>query len=499
MAGKYRVVAVLMAVFGALVALAGSGCTLVDPQLKAEVDTVAPQPPGTRRLPLRFVQLEGRLRHGAEIGRYTWGLLCKPPYRIITWETGRRLIANHEYSDIFYEAMTRQGFDVAGDPAKMFDREDDEGRAELLVSAQVDEIALDMCRRYDWWLGGFTGYTGAAIIRVVWTVYDHLQKRVIYQTTTTGFGQEDQTSAEARETILQRAFTAAASALGKDEGFRRVGFQPSARLGGPAALAPALAPSSSSALAPSSSSTLAPPALFQPRVLELAPDVDSPLDLDAESKDPGSDPSLELAIPRQRQRVGAIGGGADALARATVVISLGESSGSGFFVARDEAGGGWILTNAHVVHHARRVRVSTFDRRARVGIVERRHGARDVALVHVEGEIPAVVSIRETSVAVGDEVYAVGEPLGKAQRNTLTHGIVSKFTRNPGSRQPVIQSDISIQHGNSGGPLSDRSGNVIGICSSGKASAVDTSIGINYFIPISDALDKLRLVLSGKA
>lgn len=73
-----------MMVAGLLAIFTGAGCTMVDPQLKSGVEAVAPQPPGTRALPLRFDRLEGRMRHGAEIGRYTWGLLCKPPTLTVT-------------------------------------------------------------------------------------------------------------------------------------------------------------------------------------------------------------------------------------------------------------------------------------------------------------------------------------------------------------------------------------------------------------------------------
>lgn len=450
-----------------------------------------------------------------------WGVvgrMCKPPYRTITWESGRRLISNREYSDVFYDAMSHLGYDVAGDPGKMFERDEDEARAELLVSGQVDEVALDLCRRYNWWFGEYTGYTGAAIIRVVWSVYDHLQRRVVYQTVTTGFGQEDDTNSDAREIILQRAFTDAAAALGKDDGFRRVVFQPQSRT-----TAPGTPPESLPAPAPAG----APTQLTVPRPAEPRPDPAYPLgpaagvrpsalggapppsgedglmpggprpDAESDRSAPAALP--EMAIPRQPKRSGAIGANASALVRATVVIALADSSGSGFFIARDPEGGGWILTNAHVVHDALRVRVSTFDHRARIGTVVRRHLARDVALVHVEGEVPALVSIRETPVAVGDAVFAMGEPLGKAQRNTLSHGIVSRFAKHMRSGLEVIQSDVMIQHGSSGGPLTDAAGNVVGVCAALVPSLVDNSQGLNYFIPIADAFDKLKLVLSGRA
>ncbi len=518
---------------GLLVIFTGVGCTLVDPQLKGDSAQVAPRPVGTRAVPIRFGSLEGRLRHGSEIGRYTWGLFCKPPYRVITWETGRTLISNRDYRDLFFDAMTHLGFDVAGDPSRMFDLDEDVARAELLVSGQVDEIALDMCRRYNWWFGGFTGYTGAGLIRVLWTVYDPLRRRVAYQTTTTGFGQEDLTQPDARELILERAFIDAAANLGHDEGFRRLVFRPVGRTGNPGPVPPG------------------PTALTVPRPLEPRPDPDYPLgpgplgpgplgpgpdsalpdpgelsrrgtpradlpwEYRGEYREPGlrvSDESLfaesdhpalgavpVMDIPRQRRRSGPISAHAAELVESTVVISNAVAVGSGFFIARDPEGGGWILTNAHVVGDAQRVRVTTSNRRARIGTVVRRHRMRDAALIHVEGEVPAVVSIRETPVTVGEEVYAMGAPLGRSHRDTLTHGIVSRFTRFPGSRQPVIQSDTMTQHGSSGGPLTDASGNVVGFCVGGVPSPVDTSVGIGWFIPIADALGKLKLGLAGKA
>ncbi len=187
------------------------------------------------------------------------------------------------------------------------------------------------------------------------------------------------------------------------------------------------------------------------------------------------------------------------LVRATVVIANGTGSGSGFFIAADAAGGGWILTNDHVVGDSERVRVSTSNWRARIGTVVRRHRVRDVALIHVDGDVPAVVSVRDKPVVVGEEVFAVGEPLGTANRNTVTRGIVSRFTKHPTNRLSWIQSDVMIQHGSSGGPLADASGNVVALAVAGVTSKVDRSVGLNYFIPIGDVLDKLKLDFRSEA
>ena len=521
MAGRVRITVSAVLLFGFAAAFAGAGCTMVDPKFNSNEEAVQPQPAGTRAVPVRFGRLEGRMRHGADIGRYTWGILCKPPYRSIRWETGRALIGNREYADIFYDALSHLGYDVAGDPGKLYEPEADAARAELLISGQVDEIALDLCRRYSWWFGEYTGYTGAALIRIVWTVYNTIERRVVYQVATTGSGSEDDTNPEARSIILERAFTDAAVALGKDEGFRRLVFQPLGRTPGPVPPGPTpitvprpseLVPDP--VVKPEPGPDYHPPPGFRREGALHLPEDALPRDIlrkvrgELETRDIAGEPEAEselpplgalppLDIPRQKPRRGPMTANAAALVKATVVIASGAGDGSGFFVARDPEGGGLILTNAHVVGDALKVRVTTADRRARIGTVLRRHRVRDVALVWVDGEVPAVAAIREKPVTVGEEVFAIGEPLGF--RNTVSRGVVSRFSYYSAAHQPVIQADVMVQHGSSGGPLTDAAGNVVGLCVAGEPSQVDSSQGLNWFIPIAGALEKLKLVLSGKA
>jgi S1-C subfamily serine protease len=189
---------------------------------------------------------------------------------------------------------------------------------------------------------------------------------------------------------------------------------------------------------------------------------------------------------------------ADALVRATVVVAAGDGHGSGVFIAEDPAGGGWVLTNAHVVGDAERVRVSGYDRRPQIGTVQRRHRVRDVALVHVPGPVPGVAAVRRAAARVGETVLAVGAPLAETNRNTVTRGIVSKVTRQRLTGLSLIQSDVTIQHGNSGGPLGDSAGTVVGLAVAGLMSPVDRSEGLNLFIPIGDALARLNVVLAGR-
>jgi len=82
--------------------------------------------------------------------------------------------------------------------------------------------------------------------------------------------------------------------------------------------------------------------------------------------------------------------------------------------------------------------------------------------------------------------------LDKELSGTVTRGIVSKFTTNRAGMED-IQADVDIQGGNSGGPLLDKNGNVVGISYAGIGPAGQFSAGVNFFIPIADALRSLNI------
>src|SRR6185437_11851939 len=117
---------------------------------------------------------------------------------------------------------------------------------------------------------------------------------------------------------------------------------------------------------------------------------------------------------------------------------------------------------------------------------------RDVALVKADVHGRSPLELRPGPVQQGEPVYAIGSPLGEAQQNTMTKGIVSATRVRDGLS--YIQSDVAVTHGNSGGPLLDEKGRVIGLTESGLAPD-GSPIGINFFIPIGDALRALALTL----
>ncbi len=169
--------------------------------------------------------------------------------------------------------------------------------------------------------------------------------------------------------------------------------------------------------------------------------------------------------------------------------------GSGFIIGKD----GLILTNAHVVRDADEVTVKLNDRREYKAKVLGSDTATDVAVLKIDAkDLPVVQLGNPERLGVGDYVLAIGSPFGFEQ--SATAGIVSAKGRSlPGDAYvPFIQTDVAVNPGNSGGPLFDANGNVVGI-NSQIYSRTGGYEGISFAIPIDVALHvKDQLVQHGK-
>jgi len=172
-----------------------------------------------------------------------------------------------------------------------------------------------------------------------------------------------------------------------------------------------------------------------------------------------------------------------------VVIFSDDDMGSGVLISPD----GYILTNQHVAGSAGRVRIRWADGAETAGEVVRADKRRDVTLIKADQPKGRALAIRRRPVDVGETVYVIGTPMAEAYQNTVTRGIVSANRTLDG--QSFIQSDAGMTHGNSGGPLVDEKGAVVGLAD----LTVDGSKGstINFFIPIDEALKALSLTPAG--
>jgi len=172
-----------------------------------------------------------------------------------------------------------------------------------------------------------------------------------------------------------------------------------------------------------------------------------------------------------------------------------EGMGSGFIVDPN----GVILTNAHVVEGADEVRVKLADRREFKAKVVGSDPTTDIAVVKIDAkDLPTVKFGDPSKIRVGEWVVAIGSPFGF--ENTVTSGIVSGTSRSlpEGSYVPFIQTDAAVNPGNSGGPLFNMKGEVIGI-NSAIYSRTGGYMGLAFAIPIDVAKNvEEQLVKTGK-
>ncbi len=188
------------------------------------------------------------------------------------------------------------------------------------------------------------------------------------------------------------------------------------------------------------------------------------------------------------------------LIESTIVSELygqtatGMSSGSGFILSHD----GYVVTNFHVVEGATSVNVVLYNGTSYPAALVGYDSTNDIALLKVEAKgLNAVELGSSDDLIVGDQVVAIGNPLGDLT-STLTVGYVSAKARQVNTDGTVItmlQTDCAINSGNSGGPLFNMKGQVVGITTakySGSSSSGATIEGIGFAIPIDDVLEEIE-------
>jgi serine protease Do len=186
----------------------------------------------------------------------------------------------------------------------------------------------------------------------------------------------------------------------------------------------------------------------------------------------------------------------------------GSSLGSGFIISAD----GYIVTNNHVVAPGapnavvEQITVTMPDRTEYTARVVGRDPDSDLAVLKIEATNLAFVRFGDSArTRVGDWIVAIGNPLGLG--GTVTSGIVSALYRNVGPAGPgsggafdrYIQTDAAINQGNSGGPMFDMAGSVIGINSSILSNSGGGSIGLGFAIPAEVAEPIVRQLIEGRA
>src|SRR5919201_3984220 len=173
----------------------------------------------------------------------------------------------------------------------------------------------------------------------------------------------------------------------------------------------------------------------------------------------------------------------DTVGPAVVSVSLPRGGGSGVLFTPD----GYLLTNAHVVGRARSVKIGLPDGSTHDGNVVGADPATDLAVAHIDGaHLPAAELGKSATLKVGQLVVAIGNPLGFSF--TVSAGVVSALGRTLRAQDgrlmdAIIQSDVALNPGNSGGPLVDSHARVVGI----NTAVILGAQGLSFSVPVDTA------------
>ena len=175
----------------------------------------------------------------------------------------------------------------------------------------------------------------------------------------------------------------------------------------------------------------------------------------------------------------------------------GTSSGTGVIVASN----GYIVTNCHVVEDAKSISVLLSDDRTLPASVVGADAVSDLAVIYVDAQnLSAATFASSEEIRVGDTVCAIGDPLGADLRGTMTNGIVSAINRDittGGRTMTLIQTIAALNSGNSGGPLIDRFGHIIGINTMkfGDNMSAAGVEGLGFAIPSATVVDVIAQII----
>jgi len=351
------------------------------------------------------------------------------PHGNLTWKGGQLRIDSDEFTDAFKEELEKYSFKTVGDTNALFE-DPSTWKAEILIGGLIKELKANICYPK----GGFGDFglsKGEAYIKVDWQIYSKLDRTVVHSVSTEGAARTDETVGGGDTLAVLNAFAQATHNLLADTKFREIVSR-------------------------------------------------------------GGEAVKETYIKSGESIVISIGGSKpvgrtpEDWPNAVVTVFAGPGHGSGFVISDN-----LIMTNYHVVREAESVTIKFNNGLQLVGKVIASNSGRDVALVKVDATLPEHFRLNRIAPKIGDDVYAIGSPLSEKLDATMSRGIISGFREEQNGR--IIQSDVNIQHGSSGGPLVDKTGSVVGIAVSGFFIH-GAPMGINFFIPIDDALKSLGAI-----
>jgi len=395
----------------------------------AQETSAAPASPPAVQNSVKLVRLLIALPAGSPwMSMRVGGLICIENPTIQTWPGGREEQKLSPYTAPFKTELEGAGYKVVT-PGEdnLFEAA---ASADYEVAAVITDAHIDGCMANGVFLTERGAVRGDASLKIDWQLYSRIKKQVVARVSTTGAAKREKSVPGGVARLITEAFAVNVRELSQNTDFRTV-------LSAPKAIAKGFA----------------------------TPDQQSKILLTGSLKAP------------TRPIADAVG--------SVVTILTGTGSGSGFLISED----GYMLTNEHVVGDDKEVRIRWSDRIETLAQVVRVSKERDIAIIKTNARDRRPLAIKRGQVNQTQRVYAIGSPRGEDFQGTVSSGIVSADRTMNGLR--YIQSDTTVSHGSSGGPLLDETGSVIGVTDLGIQN--DGPAGLNLFIPIGDAMDFLSL------
>ena len=425
---------------GLLVCLAG--CypgIMVEP---VPTRSAPPFPEESVLAPITFERGSVYIRRGTLVGTYRDGLLCANGGEKLYWtvSSDSRRWLDIAHAELFHEQFSAAGYTVIGDPKKLFEgRIGNAPKPVYRISAQVEDIRLNLCDKIDvWYRDRLYEQIGEGKIRVHWQVFSPLDRQVILQERTEGSFSITQAQPNADMVLVAESFAQAAGNFAASPALRQL--------------------------------VMAPVPTHRSRLTRRV--------------------GKSLWVPFRSLSRDPIDTHIQDIRRSIVTVDAGDHHGSGFFISPT-----LVMTNHHVTEGIKLARIVLNTGVSFLGDVVRYDEKRDVALIRVEPMGHQPLPLRTRPARITETVYAIGTPVHQSLRGTVSRGIISRFGANKYGL-PTLQADVDIHGGSSGGPLLDRFGNVIGIGFQGVSQGnTKLSSGLNFFIPIKDALKRLRLIV----
>lgn len=406
------------------------------PEFEEPLPEVRSQPLSKQSAPVSFERLRIALRPGAKVGGYAYRLgACYPHRQDIYWDEEPLKSVESAWKPAANRVLRDIGFTTPEDNDGVFaDLGADRRHARYLFGAIVRDVNIRACEAVDMATGEpAERESGRARVTVDWSVYSTRKRAVVHRETLRGEGVLRRARRKGLALMVERALKDSLIRFTADRELRR--------------------------------------RLAETRRKRQAP-------RSAASRPPRLERTSDLSDMDVRDQ-------AERLRNAVVIVETGLAHGSGFYITPE-----LILSNAHVVGGEPVVRVQLLNGEARDARVLRKHVPRDIALLRTEPVSIRPLPLRRRPIRGAETVFAIGAPLDRALAASITQGTVSARNRRNRNGLPLIQADVDVQPGNSGGPLLDAKGNVVGVSVSGYGKR---SIGLNFFVPIDDALARLGL------